>query len=221
VRPGFQDMLNRRHRWVNVYGRLKPGESIEQARAGLQPLFHQIPESEVAEPAFRNATAFDKNQFLKMRLTVLPGSQGNTTLRTQYEQPLWVVMGVVALVLLIACSNLASRLTARAASRRKEIAIRLSVGCSRSRMVQQLLVESLILSGAGAAAGIGLAVLMLNGLLRFLPASITGYGISASPDLRVLGFTLGLCLITVLGFGLVPALQSTKPDLAPTRLLGD
>ena len=216
VRPGFMDMLNRRHRWVNVYGRLKPGVSIEQARAGLQPLFHQILESEVTESAFRNATAFDKDQFLKMRLNVLPGSQGNSTLRNQYERPLWVVMGVVALVLLIACANLASLLTARAASRRKEIAIRLSVGCSRARMVQQLLVESLILSGVGAVAGIGLAVLMLNGLVTFLPASITGYAISASPDLSVLGFTLGLCLVTGLGFGLVPALQSTKTDLAPT-----
>src|SRR5579872_7095842 len=216
VRPGFQDMLNRRHRWVNVYGRLKPDVSIEQARAGLQPLFHQILESEVTEPAFRNATAFDKDQFLKMRLDVLPGSQGNSSLRSQYERPLWVVMGVVVLVLLIACANLASLLTARAASRRKEIAIRLSVGCSRPRMVQQLLVESLILSGAGAIAGIGLAVVMLNGLLTFLPASITGYGISASPDLRVLGFTLALSLLTGLAFGLVPALQSTRPDLAPT-----
>jgi len=209
-------MLNRRHRWVNVYGRLKPRISIERARAGLQPLFHQLLESEVTEPAFRNATVFDKDQFLKMRLNVLPGSQGNSTLRSQYERPLWVVMGVVALVLLIACANLASLLTARAASRRKEIAIRLSVGCSRIRMMQQLLVESLILSGAGAAIGIGVAVLMVRGLLTFLPASVTGYAISASPDLSVMGFTLGLCLVTGIGFGLVPALQSTKTDLAPT-----
>jgi predicted permease len=216
VRPGFTDMLNRRHRWVNAYGRLKAGITIERARVGLQPLFHQILESEVVEPAFRNATAFDKDQFLKMRLNLLPGSQGNSMLRSQYERSLWVVMGVVALVLLIACANLASLLTARAASRRKEIAIRLSVGCSRLRMVQQLLVESLILSGAGAITGIGVAVFMLNGLLTFLPANITGYAISTSPDSSVLGFTLGLCLLTGIGFGLVPALQSTRLDLAPT-----
>ena len=216
VRPGFVDMLNRRHRWVNVYARLAPGVTVERARAGLQPLFHQILESEVTEPAFRNATVFDKDQFLKIRLNVLPGSQGNSTLRKQYERPLWVVMGVVALVLLIACTNLASLLTARAASRKKEIAIRLSVGCSRTRMMQQLLVESIILSGAGAVLGIGLAVFMLKGLLTFLPPNITGYGISASPDLSVIGFTLGLCLLTGLGFGLVPALQSTNPDLAQT-----
>src|SRR5216684_1915269 len=216
VRPGFTDMLNRRHRWVTVYGRLKPGVSVEQARAGLQPLFHQILESEVVEPAFRNATVFDKDQFLKMNLRVLPGSQGNSMLRNQYERALWVLMGVVGLVLLIACANLASLLTARAASRRKEIAIRLAVGCSRLRMIQQLLAESLLLAAAGGAAGIFLAAVMVRGLLAYLPTNLTGYAISSSPDYPVLAFTLALCLITGTGFGLVPALQSTKPDLAPT-----
>jgi predicted permease len=215
VRPGFNDMLNRRHRWVTVYGRLKPGVTAEQARTGLQPLFQQILESEVADAAFRNATAFDKEQFLKMHLNVLPGSQGNSTLRAQYERPLWVLMGVVGLVLLIACANLASLLTARAASRRKEIAIRLAVGCSRVRMVQQLLTESLILAVAGSIAGAGLAMAMVKGLLAFLPTNITGYAISSSPDYTVLAFTLGLCLVTGIGFGLAPALQSTRPDLAP------
>ena len=215
VRPGFTDMLNRRHRWVTVYGRLNPGITATQAQAGLQPLFHQILAREAAEPAFRNATAFDKEQFLKMRLSLMPGSQGNAALRAQYERPLWVLMGVVGLVLLIACANLASLLTARAASRRREIAIRLAVGCSRVRMMQQLLAECLMLSIAGGAAGIGLAVVMVEGLLRFLPANITGYAISSSPDYRVLGFTLGLCIVTGIGFGLAPALQSTRPDLAP------
>ena len=214
VRPGFQDMLNRRHRWVTVYGLLKPGMSVEQARAGLQPLFHQILESEVVEPAFRNATAFDKEQFLKMGLNLLPGSQGNTMLRSQYERPLWVLLGVVGLVLLIACANVAGLLTARAASRRKEIAIRLAVGCSRSRMIRQLLAESLILAVCGGAAGVGIAGVMVKGLLAFLPTSVTGYAISSSPDIAVLGFTLALCVLTGVGFGLVPAMQSTKPALA-------
>ena len=124
-------------------------------------------------------------------------------------------MGVVGLVLLIACANLASLLTARAASRRREIAIRLAVGCSRALMMQQLLAESLLLSIVGGAAGTGLAVAMVEGLLRFLPVNITGYAISSSPDYRVLGFTLGLCIVTGIGFGLAPAMQSTRADLAP------
>jgi hypothetical protein len=102
VWPGFGEMFDRRERWVNVYGRLKPGVSAEQARAGLQPLFHQIIDGEVQMPAFRNATPFDKQQFLKMSMDVIPGSQGNSSLRRQYQKPLMVLMGVVGLVLLIA-----------------------------------------------------------------------------------------------------------------------
>ncbi|MGO9260351.1 MAG: ABC transporter permease [Bryobacteraceae bacterium] len=216
VRPGFRDMWDRRQRWVNVYGRLKPSLSIGQAYAGLQPLFHQIIGMEVRQPPFRNATPYDKEQFLRMSLDVMPGSQGNTNMRRKYEKPLWVLMGVVGLVLLIACANLASLLTARAASRQKEIAIRLAVGSSRGRMVRQLLTESLVLAAAGGAAGIGLAVLMVKGLLAFLPATFTGYGISSSPDGRLLAFTFALSLATGIAFGLVPALDSTRPDIATT-----
>jgi predicted permease len=216
TRPGFTDMWDRRQRWVNVYGRLKPSLTIGQAYAGLQPLFHQILDMEVQQPAFRNATQYDKTQFLRMNLDVLPGSQGNTNMRRQYEKPLWVLTGVVGLVLLIACANLAGLLTARAASRQKEIAIRLAVGSSRGRMVRQLLTESLVLAAAGGAVGIGLAVLMVKGLLAFLPATLTGYGISSSPDWRMMAFTFGLSLVTGIAFGLAPALDSTRPDIATT-----
>jgi putative ABC transport system permease protein len=216
VRPGFTDMYDRRQRWVNVYGRLKPGMTLERARAGLQPLFHQIIDSEVTMPAFRHATPYDKQQFLRMWLDAMPGSQGNTNLRREYEKPLWVLMGVVGLVLLIACANLASLLTARAGARQKEIAIRLAMGASRPRMLQQLLTESVLLAVAGGVAGIGLAVLMVKGLLAFLPTAVNGYAISSSPDWRMLTFTFGLSLFTGIGFGLVPALQSTNPDIAPT-----
>ena len=216
VRPGFNSMFDRRQRWVNVYGRLKPGISIDQAQAGMQPLFHQIIDQEVKDRAFRNATPYDKEQFLKMWLRVMPGSQGNTNLRRQYEKPLWVLMGVVGLVLLIACANLASLLTARATARQKEIAIRLAVGASRGRMIRQLLTESVMLSFTGGLAGIALAILMVKGLLAFLPANISGYNISSAPDYRMLAFTFGLSLVTGILFGLVPALQSTRPNIGTT-----
>jgi len=215
LRPGFDDMFNRRQRWVNVYGRLKPGFTIDRAKAGLQPLFHQIINDEVKMPAFRNATSYRRDKFLQMYIDVMPGSQGNTNLRRQYETPLLVLMGVVVLVLLIACANLASLLSARGASRQKEIAVRLALGSSRGRIVRQLITESIVLSVGGALAGAALAIVMVRGLLSFLPASIAGYSIQASPDARILAFTFGLAVITGILFGLAPALQSTRTDVAP------
>jgi predicted permease len=216
VRPGFTVMYNRRQRWVNVYGRLKPGMAIQHAQAGLLPLFRQIINAEMLQPPFRNATPYDKQQFLRMWLEVMPGSQGNTNMRREYQTPLLVLMAVVGLVLLIACANLASLLTARAAARQKEIAIRLAVGASRGRMIRQLLTESLLLAIAGGAIGILLALLMVKGLLSFLPPSLSGYSIATTPDPRILAFTFALTLSTGMLFGLAPALQSTRPNLAGT-----
>jgi predicted permease len=96
------------------------------------------------------------------------------------------------------------------------MAIRLAIGSSRGRIVRQLLTESLLLAAAGGAAGVALAVSMVKALVAFLPANLSGYGISAAPDLRMLGFTFGLALATGILFGLAPALQSTRPDIAPT-----
>ena len=215
VRPGFTALFNRRSRWVNVYGRLKPGFDIQRAKAGLQPLFHRIIGMEVLQPAFRNASPFAREQFLRMSLDVLPGSQGNTQLRRKYEKPLWLLMGVVALVLSIACANLAGLLTARAAARQKEIAVRLAIGSGRARLIRQLLTESLILAAAGGVAGIGLAVVMIRALLAFLPVTVTGYNITAAPDPAMLAFTGVVSLAAGVAFGLMPALQATRPDIAP------
>ncbi len=216
VRPGFYNMYDRRQRWVNVYGRLKPGLTLDQAKAGLQPLFHQIIDGEVKMPAFAHATEHDKTWFLRMWLDVMPGSQGNTSLRRQYEAPLWVLMALTGLVLLIACANLASLLTARAMARQKEIAIRLAIGSSRGRIVSQLLVEGLTLSLAGGLVGIGISMALTHGLLKFLPSNASGYSISGTPDSDVLVFTCVVSLLTGILFGLAPALQSSKPQIAPT-----
>ncbi len=167
-------------------------------------------------PAFRNATFHDKYWFLRMWLDAMPGSQGNSGLRRQYEKPLLVLIVVTGLVLLIACANLASLLTARAAARQREMAIRLAIGSSRGRIIRQLLTESLLLAAAGSAAGLVLAVTMVKALVAFLPSNLSGYGISSAPDGRMLAFTFGLALATGILFGLAPALQSTRPDIAPT-----
>jgi predicted permease len=215
--PGpFYSLNDRRGRFVQAFGRLKPGMTLEHAKAGLQPLLHQILQMEVQDKAFARATPHTKEQFLKMSMDVLPASKGRSGLRQQFTNPLYALMAIVALVLLIACSNVANLLIARATARQKEIAVRLAIGASRARLIGQLMWESLLLSLAGGAAGIGLAMLIDRGLISFLPQGVTPYTLSSTPDVRMLGFTLAVSIVTGLIFGLAPALQSTRPALAGT-----
>ncbi|HUK16844.1 MAG TPA: ABC transporter permease [Bryobacteraceae bacterium] len=215
-RGDYSELNDRRRRFLQVFGRLKPGESIEQAKAGLQPLFHQILEMEVRQKEFAKAPDFMKQAFLRMSIDVLPGSKGRSQLRRQFSKPLWALTAIVGLVLLIACSNLANLLIARASSRQKEIAVRLAMGASRGQLVRQLIVESLLLSVAGGVAGVGLAALVDQALIAFLPARMLTLTLSSKPDVAVLGFTIGVSLLTGLLLGLVPALQATRPQLATT-----
>ena len=210
------DFNNRRSRWVNVFGRLKPGVSQQQAQASLQPFFHGILQMEVKEAAFNKAAAEVRTRFLQSKLDVLPGSQGQSRIREILTTPLWVLMALTAGVLLIACANVASLLIARAASRQKEIAIRLAIGAGRFRIIRQLLVESLLLSVTGGILGLVLATWTDRALLAFLPPETVALQLSTTPDLRILFFATAVSVLTGLLFGLVPAIQSTKPDVAPT-----
>ena len=214
--PNWDDMKERRSRWVNVFGRLKPGVTLSQAKASLQPFFHSMLEQEVKEKAFNDASAYSRQQFLKSYIDVLPGSQGRSEVRRMLATPLWVLLCITAGVLLIACANVANLLIAKATARQKEMAIRLSLGASRGRIISQLLVESLLLSLLGGAAGLVLALWTDGVLLRFLPPETASLTLSTTPDLRILAFTIGVSMFTGLLFGLVPALQATSPDVAPT-----
>jgi len=214
--PNWDDVENRRSRWVNVFGRLKPGVSLDQAKASLQPFFHAILEQEVQAPPFAKTTSYTREEFLKGTVDLLPASQGRSPIRQQLSQPLWLLLGIVAGVLLIACANVASLLIARATARQKEIAVRLALGASRRRIVGQLLVESVLLAGAGGVLGLMIASWTTRFLLGFLPTTEASHVISGSIDTRILAFNFALSLATGLLFGLVPALRSTRPDLAPT-----
>jgi predicted permease len=219
ISPQFADfysMKNRRGRWVNVFGRMKPGVTMKQAKASLQPFFHQILEMEVHEKGFETAAPETKKAFLSMFMELLPGSKGDSGLRRQFASPLLVLMALVGLVLLIACANVANLQVARATARQKEVAVRLALGASRWRIISQLLVESLMLALAGGVLGLALAVWMDRALLNFLPAGDSPLTISTTPDWRILAFSLGISLLTGIVFGLAPALQSTRPKLAAT-----
>ncbi len=214
--PHSDGLKDRRRRlsWVTSYGRLKPGISIEMAQASLQPLLHSILEMEVEQPEFsRSATAADRGSFLRNRVELLPGSDND--LREYMSKPLWVLFALTAAVLLLACANLANLLLARATAREKEFAVRLAIGAGRMRIVRQLLVESLLLSGAGAILGLALAFLADRVLLRiYLPADAAGeIAPSPIPDWRVLAFALGAMLVTSLFFGLIPAVRSSQTEI--------
>jgi macrolide transport system ATP-binding/permease protein len=190
--------------WAEILGRLKPGVTLPQAQAALGPMFHQWVSS---------VASSDEERKVLPQLAVLDASRGLDQMRRQYSKPLFFLMTLVGLILTIACANLANLLLARAAGRRREMAVRLSLGAGRARIVRQLLTESLLLASLGGVIGLlfaywgirGLSVLMANGRESFL--------LDVTLNWRVLAVTMGLALLTGVLFGLAPALQSTRVDL--------
>jgi predicted permease len=212
--PTWNDLDSRTSLWAYTMARLKPGVTQENALASMQVLGRQILESEVG--VFEGVPESFRARYVKKAAVVEDISRGQSNLRKQFSKPLVVLMGMVGLVLLIACANVANLLLARAAARQKEIAVRLALGAGRARVIRQLLVESTTLALAGGAAGLAIAYWSGKVLLQFLPSEGTSGAMSTTPDLRVLLFALGLSLLTGILFGLVPALQSTRPAIAST-----
>src|SRR5260370_30218509 len=161
-------------------------------------------------PAAKDWSPYSREQFMKGQMLVTGAAMGYSNLRNDFSTALIVLMCMVGLVLLIACANVANLLIARAFMRQREIAVRLSLGASRSRLVRQMLVESLVLSVAGGIVGIALAVALTRGLLALVPSDGQPLSIAAHPDLRILVFTLCLTFATGITFGLVPALHASR-----------
>ncbi len=201
-----EQYLDPNYYWIEVMARLKPGVSITRAQAVLGPQFQQ----------FISATSTTERQRANPpTLEIQPGGAGLDSLRRFYAQPIYVLMTMAGLILLLACANIANLLLARAVSRRREIAVRLSLGAGRVRIIRQLLTESLILSLFGGAIGIALTGYGIRLLTLLLANGRENFTLHAEINWHVLAVTFGLSLMTGLLFGLVPAFQATRVDVLP------
>jgi predicted permease len=212
--PFFKGFDNRKSYWAYLFGRLKPGVTIEQARASMSGQYSAIIKGvEAADQKGMSDATMAK--FKAKQLLLEDGSRGQSDVHAQAQAPLTLLFAVTGIVLLIACANIANLLLARSAARSGEMAIRLSIGASRGRLIGQLLFESCVLAALGGAVGLLVARWTLGGIAAMLPAdSIETLSFSVDP--AVLLFATTLSIATGVLFGLFPALHSTRPDLAST-----
>ena len=194
--------------WIAAIGRLKPSWTLERASAQLAAISPAIFAATL--PDQYDATA--KKDYLTFHLGALPAARGVSELRHDYEDPLWLLLALSGLVLLIACANLANLMLARASVRQREMGLRLTLGASRSRLIRQVLAESLLLATLGTLAGVVLAQILTRVLVAFLSTQQRPIFVELTPDWRVLGFAAGLAILTCLLFGLTPAIQASRTD---------
>jgi putative ABC transport system permease protein len=192
--------------WMRVMARLKPGDTIERATAAFRGVQPQMREATLPQ----NYRPKDLPNYLKDPFNLRTAANGPNGLGRQYKDPLYIIMGVVALVLLIACANIANLLLARANARRHELSVRVALGASRWRIARQLLAESALLSIIGTALGLLFAQWGARVLVREMSGPAAAGALDVGLDWRVLLFTAGLATTTALLFGIVPALRSTR-----------
>ena len=210
-----QDLKNERYAWFYLFARMKPGVTLPQAEAAMRVLHDQRKQEELQGEFFAKFPD-TKERFLRQMLSLVPADRGLSSLRRTFERPLVVLQWLVGVVLLIACTNVAGLLLARAAARQREIAIRSALGASRSQVVRQLFVESMILAIAGGVTGLFLSAWLARGLVRFLPYDPASLSLSTMPDGRVLLFTTVVTLATAVLFGLLPAFRGSRVTAAAT-----
>ena len=212
ITPMWNGLGDHKDYWIKLIARLKPEFSVAQAAAALAPTYRALLENEL--PLNTALSQNEKQQFLAKQIVLRDGARGRPLLANEAGPQLRTLMGMVALVLLIACANVAGLLTARGAARQKEISVRLSLGASRWKLVRQLVVESCLLSCLGAVLGLVLASWMSSALVHFAMANQIADGLSASLNLSVLLFTAVLAVLCGILFGVAPALGATRVAIA-------
>lgn len=202
--PGSSIVDNAKFGWLRLMVRLTPGLTQQRVQSGLTAISRQIDASLLGEPAARESRA-------QMELT--PGARGLDSLRSRFSQPLHVLMGLVAFVLLVACANVAALMLARALSRQREIGTRLALGATRSRLIRQLLAESFMIAAIGSTLGLLFACGAGELLLRALAQSPVPIKLNFAVNQRLLLFTFALAVATTLLSGIIPAAQATNPSI--------
>ena len=208
---GFKEFENRRSYWMYVFGRRKPGVTLEQATVALNALYRPVL-NDVEVPLQEDMSVQTLAQFRKKVLTAEDGRRGQSSVHTEAKSPLYLLMGVTLVVLLIACANIANLLLARGAGRSAEMGVRLALGASRKQLLSLLLTESILLAAIGGVVSLIVAKVTLSFIASMMPADAAGT-IAFALQPPVIVFTAALALVTGLVFGLFPAMHSTRADL--------
>jgi putative ABC transport system permease protein len=208
VRGSDSSLDQRSYWWLTVTLRLRPGQTLVEAETTLRGIQPQIRDETLPQDLREE----DKKSYLTSAFALLPGGNGESSIRSRYQRPLLTMMAVVGVVLLIACANIANLLLARATARRHELSVRVALGASRLRLARQLLTESLLLSGLGAAIGLLFAQWFSRLLVRQLSTSTNTVYLDLTLDWRVLGFTALVAITTAVLFGTIPALRAARVD---------
>jgi putative ABC transport system permease protein len=214
LEPGFNGFDRRTSYWIYLFARLKPGVSIAQAKRGIDGVYKPII-NDVEAPLQQGLSEKTMQRFRAKEVGVSEGARGQSSLHRRVRTPLYLLIGITAIVLVIACANIANLLLARAANRSMEMAVRLSLGASRRQLLTQLLTESCVLALLGGIVSLLVARWTLAGLGALLPPDALGT-VRFALDPTVVAFAAGLSIATGLLFGMYPALHSTRPDLVTT-----
>src|SRR5713226_10530981 len=208
--PGFDTMLDRRTRWVQILGRLKQNVSLAEAQAGLQPWFKAMLDEDTRRADFPKVSAEWRQRFLASTLALVPAPQGHSVLRSNLARPLWVLFAATAVLLALACLNVAGLFLARGSARHREISTRLALGASRGRIGRQLLADSLLIAITGGLLGVVTAPVAVRALIAFLPRNTAATDLQANVDTRLLLFALLVSVAAGVLSGFAPALQAGR-----------